>query len=191
MSHKAQRIFCRQVKKLFPRHFKNVNVIDVGSKDINGNNRRLFSRSHYIGIDLSEGKNVDVVGRAHLVIPGLQRVLSPNAVWSPDTPRIEYEDKFDTIISTECLEHDKFINQTLLAMYSKLKKGGLLVITCAGDGQPEHGTAQYSPDASPDTNDYYATVSNHILSGILHPLGFKVYHLVQVEGDLQFYGIKA
>ncbi len=69
MSHKAQVKFCKEVRRRYPDHFNNVVVIDVGSLDINGNNRRFFSKFFYKGIDIVEGKNVDVVGKAHEKIP--------------------------------------------------------------------------------------------------------------------------
>ena len=188
MSHLAQQRFCKQVKKLFPAHFKRVNVIDVGSLDINGNNRYLFKRSHYIGIDLQAGKNVDVVGRAHEVMPNLTTAPGGHVEWDGTDKRIAH--KFDTIISTEALEHDQYIFSTLRSVYNKLKPGGLLLITCAGDGRAEHGTTNNHPESSPFTNDYYANVSNKMFSAILPADQFSIYHLQQVNGDLQFYGIK-
>lgn len=190
MSHPAQRKFCKQVKKLYPQHFKRVNVIDVGSLDINGNNRYLFSKSYYVGVDVVAGKNVDVVGPAHTVLHTLKPQLVKQHVWNPDLKRIEPGSLFDTIISTEALEHDKHLSITLVSMYDKLIHGGLLLITCAGKGRPEHGTTAHHPESSPGTNDYYQNVSNEMFSFILSADLFKVYHLAQVDGDLQFYGIK-
>lgn len=190
MSHPAQRKFCKQVKKLYPQHFKRVNVIDVGSLDINGNNRYLFSKSYYVGVDVVAGKNVDVVGPAHTVLHTLKPQLVKQHVWNPDLKRIEPGSLFDTIISTEALEHDEHFCFTVYHSYTKLRPGGLLLITCAGDGRPEHGTAAHHPEASPGTNDYYANVSNDVFSTMLPPSFFTVYHLAQVGGDLQFYGIK-
>jgi len=175
---------------MLPAYFKKVNVIDVGSKDINGTNKGLFSRCHYIGIDLSEGKNVDVVGPAHIVLPSLLPKLNSYVTWSDKHKRIQDGDRFETIISTECLEHDRYLVQTLEEMYKKLKAGGLLIISCGGDGRWVHGTSDSHPELSPDTTDYYMNISNRIFSGILPPSLFDVYHLAQVDHDLQFYGLK-
>jgi len=186
MSHPAQRKFCRSVKKMFPDFFKYVNVIDVGSLDINGNNKDLFRKSSYTGIDIVPGKNVDIVGYAHELLPKItpslyryySRIETFSFAW------------WDVIISTEALEHDKYYDQTLLAMYQKLKSGGLMLITSAGDGRKEHGTVNNEAWASPGTNDYYQNISNAMFSKVLPPALFDIYHLAQVDTDLQFFGIK-
>lgn len=191
MSHPAQKKFCKYVRSLYPQFFKRVNVIDVGSQDINGNNRYLFNKSYYVGIDIHAGFNVDIVGRAHEVIDAILPKLEINYVWNPHLTRIEPTDQFDTIISTEALEHDKYIDRTLISMYNKLKPGGLMLITAGGDGRHEHGTADHFPELSPGTNDYYKNVSNKDFSDIVPASAFSVYYLAQVDKDFQFYGIKS
>lgn len=192
MSHPAQRRFCKTVRKLFPAFFRRVNVVDIGSQDINGCARGLFRKSFYVGVDIHPGRNVDVVGRGHLVLPTLTPKLQPNYVWNPHLTRIECDGLFDTVISMEALEHDEFWRDTLRAMYAKLKPGGLLMITCAGDGRPEHGTTAHRPQDSPGTVDYYKNLSNEMFSEVLPAHLFTKYHLEQHSEncDLQFYGIK-
>jgi hypothetical protein len=192
MSHPAQRKFCRNVRRSHPEYFSCLNkIVDVGSLDINGNNRGLFSRrAYYVGIDVFPGKNVTVVGVAHSIIPAVhedirRKIESHYRGWCEiPLPCI------DVMISTEALEHDKHIEFTLRSMYAYLRPGGLMLITCASDGRPEHGTSQHRPQDSPGTNDYYRNVSNEMFSEILSPDQFRVYHLAQFDGDLQFYGIK-
>lgn len=200
MAHDAQINFCKKVKSLLPQYFNRVNVIDVGSRDITDargrsrypSNRGLFRRSFYLGIDLEPGKNVDVVGRAHLVLPNLAPTINAaKALWNDNYKRIEVDQRFETIISTECLEHDAYFNLTLEAMYMKLRPGGLLLITCAGEGRPEHGTYEHDPGSSPSTNDYYCNVTRRMFAGVLTPGLFTVYHLAEIDTDLQFYGVKA
>ena len=181
MSHKQQRHFCRWVRRRHGEYFRRVQVIDVGSLDINGNNRYLFSRSLYIGVDIVQGKNVDVVGKAYEVLPDLARQL-------------EYKRRpfINTIISTEMLEHDATWDKSLQAMYDVLDPGGLLLITAAGDGRPEHGTSDYTPGDSPLTNNYYHNISNEMFASVLPGSLFSTYYLNQCPKncDLQFYGIK-
>ena len=88
MAHKDQIDFCTLIKKQHPEHFKGKNVLDVGSLDINGNNRYLFSGCKYTGLDLGEGRNVDII--------------CPVYEYNPDF-------QYDFIISTEMLEHDKYV----------------------------------------------------------------------------------
>lgn len=53
MAHPEQVEFCTRIKNKFPDFFKNKNVLDVGSLDINGNNRYLFQNCSYTGVDVA------------------------------------------------------------------------------------------------------------------------------------------
>jgi hypothetical protein len=176
MAHKAQIQFIQHVKKQLPHKFVGHNVIDVGSMDINGNNRRFFWFCNYIGIDIVHGKNVDEVGPAHEVINYLDHRLDPKLP--------------TTIISTECLEHDQFWMFTLNEMYNHLQPGELLIITAAGEGREEHGTHEHHAWCSPGTNDYYKNITNEMFEGCLPPSKFSTYFVRQHQNDFQFYGIK-
>lgn len=129
MAHERQQEFCAQVKHLYPEFFKNVHVLDVGSLDINGNNKCLFENCTYVGIDVGPGNNVD-------------EVCSGHAYAAADA-------SFDTIISTECFEHDMHYEQTITNIVRMLKPGGLFVFTCAGPGRAEHGTLRSQVQDAP------------------------------------------
>lgn len=198
MSHPAQIKFCKEIRRRYREHFIYANIIDCGSRDINGGNRWLFRRNletwnlkginRYTGIDIAFGKNVNVVGRAHEVLPQLQPYLQ-------QTWKSEVRDKpfwpIDVVISTEMLEHDLYWDKSLLAMYEILRPGGLLLITAAGDGRMEHGTHMSYPDKSPETLDYYRNISNEMFTGILSETLFSEYDIRQTNGDFQFAGIKS
>jgi len=171
MSHKQQIEFCESVKTRFPQYFKNTNVLDVGSLDINGNNRYLFDMCKYIGVDIIEGTNVDFVTPIHL---------------------LKGSELFDVVISTEMLEHDIFYIESIKRMCALLKKGGLLLITCATTGRKEHGTRKHEPQDSPATNRYYENVTKEMLFRSfreLHFIDFKA-EVHEEIGDLYFWGIK-
>lgn len=137
MAHQQQVDFCTKVRLNFPSHFKNVRVLDAGSQDINGNNRYLFEDCDYLGIDLGEGPNVDLVCPMHEHLP-------------------EGGEKYDTIISTEAFEHDRNFSASVEHVACNLlKSGGLFLMTCAGHGRPEHGTMMHSHVDSPFTLDFY------------------------------------
>lgn len=175
MAHTQQIEFCKSVKKLFPDKFINVSVLDIGSLDINGNNRYLFEKYNYIGVDIGEGRNVDVVCRGHLY----------------DT-----EQRFDTVISTECFEHDEFYNLTIANMYRLLSPGGLLLFTCATTGRAPHGTRHSSPWAAPfvaELSDYYKNLTEADIRPIMDfDTQFSAYQFSIDTGscDLYFWGIK-
>jgi hypothetical protein len=67
MAHQSQHLFFQSVKEKYPSFFSDVKVLDIGSLDINGNIKYLFNAPYYyIGVDLFEGNNVDVVCPGHL-----------------------------------------------------------------------------------------------------------------------------
>lgn len=180
MAHQQQRDFCLKIKKLYPSYFENVLVLDVGSLDINGSNRYLFTGdSYYTGIDLEMGKNVNAVSKGH------EWLASDNC--------------YDTIISTECFEHDMFYAKTLNNIVRMLKSGGMFLFTCATTGRKEHGTRRCSSSDSPLTTkidgwqDYYKNLTaqdiNDVLDleSIFHKYDFETNN---VTHDLYFYGIK-
>lgn len=129
MAHKQQQEFCAAVKLKYPEYFKNKKVLDIGSLDINGSNRAYFEDCTYIGLDLGEGKNVDVIAKG-------------NEYDGPDN-------YFDTIISTEVFEHDMFYEETISNIIRMLKPGGLFVFTCASTGRAEHGTRRTDLGSAP------------------------------------------
>lgn len=192
MSHPQQRQFCKFVKRRLPDYFYRTLVADVGSLNINGSNRGLFSRCEYHGIDVFPGRNVDHVGPAHEVLPELLEDVRRRQ-WNGFRQRTDNDYRlFDVIISTEALEHDKYFKDTLTAIYNSVKQGGLILITAAGDGRPEHGTSKVRPQDSPGTNDYYKNVSNEMMIELYPPNIFTTYHLEQNKDncDMQFYGLK-
>ena len=90
--HKEVGKFIKQVRretrsKYWMRSFfRNKKVLEVGSHNINGSPRKYFWFCKYLGIDISNGKGVDIVGKFS---------------------EIEFNNsKFDVVISTEMLEHD-------------------------------------------------------------------------------------
>mgnify|MGYP004704072111 CR=1 FL=1 len=167
--HKEVKRFCLSVKNEHPEYFKNADVLDCGSLDINGNNRYLFDNSNYMGIDIVKGKNVDLVTRVH---------------------DFKTDFQFDCVISTEMLEHDEYFADSLNAMFNCTKPGGLLLITAAGYGREEHGTFEMKPEDSPLTRDYYCNISVSMLLQGLDLTKFSWYTISYVKTDIRFAGIK-
>jgi SAM-dependent methyltransferase len=177
MAHPEQASFMKYVRDMFPEKFINCRVLDIGSLDINGNNRYLFHNYSYIGVDIGEGPNVDVVKRGH--------------EFHDDVP-------FDIVISSECFEHDEFWDKTIENAIKLLKPGGIFLFSCATTGRPEHGTRRTTPQDSPFTskieNDYYMNLTaDDIKAKIpIHDI-FEKSEFIQREvwpQDLYFWGIK-
>lgn len=177
MSHKEEREFCNSVKTKFPYSFSGKKVLEVGSGDINGNNNYLFTESHHLKLDVTTGPNVDLVGFAH---------------------ELKFVDGyFDTIISTECFEHDRYYQASLTNIVRMLKPGGLFLFTCATTGRPEHGTSRCKPyqvfTTRLELEDYYKNLEEADIRAVLNIDDiFIEYEFSENKEhkDLYFWGIK-
>ena len=184
MAHIEQRDFCFGVKDKYPEFFKNKKVLDIGSLDINGCNRDLFENCDYTGIDVGNGKNVDIVSVGHLY----------------DGPSNYY----DTIISTEVFEHDMYYPETIKNVMRMLRPGGLFLFTCAAPGRPEHGTRRQGEHCAPlllqvseQWADYYKNLIPEdfkILPNFNETFPNCYFEIkdtdIEIPSDLYFYGIK-
>jgi SAM-dependent methyltransferase len=132
--HYQSKHFLTYVRDTFPEYFNGKKILDVGAGDINGNNRELFTNCEYNGNDVMQAPNVTIVSR------------TKDLTFSDNT--------FDTIISSECFEHDPDFSLSIQKIYKMLKPGGLFAFTCATDGRPEHGTTRTT------SNDSYGTIAN-------------------------------
>lgn len=178
--HEQARDFTVFVKKILGDSFVGKRVLDVGSGDINGNNRFLFDQCEYDGNDVIEAKNVSIVSK---------------------TKDLPFEDStFDTIVSTECFEHDPEYKESFEKIYKMLKPNGVFCFTCASTGRREHGTRRTSPQDSYGTLgsidnmvDYYKNLTESDLNNVL-PLNnlfsaWDTYYNAE-SCDLYFVGIK-
>lgn len=145
--HDEARKFLEFVASQTKRHFTQGKVVlDVGSGDVNGTNEYLFDPSCvYHGNDVMPGRNVTLMYK------------------TAELPF--YEPTFDTIISSECFQHDLEYKESLQKIVQILRPGGLLAFTCASGGRPEHGTRRHHPEMSFTTKlgakwaSYYKTLS--------------------------------
>jgi len=172
--------FTKHVKNILPDFFKNKKVLDVGSGDINGNNKQLFTDCEYHGNDVIAADNVTIVSK---------------------TKDLTFDDEsLDVIISTECFEHDPEYTESFLKIYKMLKPGGLFLFTCASTNRSEHGTRRSGPRESYGTIgniegmcDYYKNLTKFELDEVLHLddtfTTWETYYN-SASYDLYFVGIK-
>lgn len=179
MAHVQQQEFCTGVKEKYKDFFKNKLVLDIGSLDINGNNQEYFYNCNYIGVDIAESRNVDLISKGH-------------ELGFPDST-------FDVIISTECFEHDQYYDATIQNIYRMLKPGGLFLFTCATTGRHEHGTRRTTPEDAPllqndiEWSDYYKNLTEFDIRAILDiEKSFSLFEFStnEISQDLYFYGFK-
>ena len=117
--HKTAYANCQN---FFKKYFINprpneLSVIDIGSCDVNGTLKPIFSDQKYIGVDISPGPNVDLVCKQNL---------------------IPIQSEFcDIVVSSSCFEHDICFWETFLEMCRILKEGGYIYIN-APSAAPYH-----------------------------------------------------
>jgi SAM-dependent methyltransferase len=89
---------------------KQLDILDVGSFDVNGSYKSLFQKPswNYSGLDIVEGPNVDIVSKG-LYDFGLDK-------------------QFDIVVSGNCLEHVESPQKWIQEIQKVTKKGGLVCI---------------------------------------------------------------
>ncbi len=181
--HIEARQFTEWSRRIFPQAFHNKRCLDAGGGDINGCNKHLFSW------DAEERFVCNDIGPA------------PNATIVSATKDLTFEDgSFDTVVSTECFEHDAQYKESLRKIADLLAPGGVLVFTCASTGRPEHGTRRTSPQdcwatrhKNVEFQDYYKNLTLHDVAEALDLDGIferwvAYYH--KRHKDLFFLGVK-
>lgn len=171
MAHREQREFIEDVKNRFPSFFSNKKVLEVGSLNINGSVRDFFNDCCYIGVDLDIGPGVDLVA-------------------SGESLKFR-NDFFDTVISCECFEHNPYWGDTFKNMIRM--SSGIVIMTCATEGRPEHGTTRTSVGESPFTAtwNYYQNLTESDFSFVDFSIFKKYEFSVNTKShDLYFWGIK-
>src|SRR5271166_5993768 len=96
MAHREEFFFVASIKNFIPSFFSGVSVLEVGSLNINGSVRAFFDGTDYTGIDICEGKDVDVV------------CYGENFAADASS--------YDVIISCEAMEHNPGWKKTWLNM---------------------------------------------------------------------------
>ncbi len=171
MAHPEQYAFIAGVKARWPYHFTHSKVLEVGSYNVNGSVRELFSApTLYIGLDVAPGRDVDVV--------------CSGADYDTDV-------RFEVTISTECFEHTADWRRILHNMHRLTVPGGLVLFTCAANQRHEHGTPRTSPADSAMATEYYRNLNVKDFEQSLPLLDmFQWYGWEARYNDLYFYGVK-
>jgi SAM-dependent methyltransferase len=111
----------KEMQKFVDTYLKSsevVTILDIGSKDVNGNYKKLFNAHSfkYVGLDIESGDNVDIV-------------VSDLYNWE----EIESE-SFDAVISGQALEHIEYPWLTLKEIERVLKPDGYCCIIAPSAG---------------------------------------------------------
>jgi len=113
------------IKNIKISEFKGKRVLEVGSRYVNGSVRPLIQRfcspKEYIGVDIEEGKFVDLVLPAEKIVE----------YFGPES--------FDVVISAELLEHVKDWRRVINNLKNVVRRGGYIYITTRSRGFGYHG----------------------------------------------------
>ena len=178
MSHPEQLGFFAEVERANLAVVEFSKVVEIGSFDVNGSVRTIFRRSvEYVGVDLLEGPGVDLIAFGH---------------------EVDYPDgHFDLAISGECFEHDPHWVETFQNMCRMTRAGGLVAVTCASRGRPEHGTRRTDLEESPGTQfrglDYYRNLEAadfHAVINLSEVFNDYRFWYLPTSLDLYFAGVR-
>lgn len=102
-------------------HKKRLDILDVGSYNVNGCYREIFEELEfkYTGLDMEPGPNVDITPKK-------------TYIWSEIK-----DDSFDAVVSGQALEHIEFFWITMSEIVRVTKKGGIICVI-APNGFKEH-----------------------------------------------------
>lgn len=171
----------KYIFKKFDYLIKDARILEIGAGI--ASNKELFSQANskeYIGLDVKEYTNVDVVCPAH--------------------EYTEQDKSFDVVCSFSALEHDCYWEYTLKKMYNLTKNGGFIFFSCCANWY-EHGTVKTDPGCSLNAgldderwkNHYRNLLPEDIksvwnLDNLFHEYKLEVDPLTTI--DLHFWGIK-
>jgi hypothetical protein len=137
-------------------------VIEVGSRNVNGSARKLFSKNRYVGIDIVDGNDVDFVSDAH------------------DMGRW-YGDCFDVGLCLEMLEHDDAPWLTMYEMAECVDADGYLILTCRG----------FDERGCFDLHDFPGDHYRFSVSGVRRLLELTGWHPIHIGQDPEHPGVFA
>ena len=142
------------------RHFDD--VLEIGSRDVNGSVRGLFPNSTYYGIDIVEGPGVDEVADA--------KDYKPTAQF------------YDLVLCLEVFEHDAHWNLIMSTIWRAVSENGMAIITCATYPRPSHSAVDGNQLRE---NEYYSNVDSYDMAASL-VMYFNSWTMRKLpRGDLQ------
>jgi hypothetical protein len=116
--HPTAFLNCQMFYNEYLKDTSGLTVVDFGAYDVNGTLKPIFTNCNYIGIDMCEGPNVDIVCNGN------------------ETP---FEDNsVEVVTSSSNFEHDDCFWMTFLEMCRIIKVDGYIYVNAPSTG-PYHG----------------------------------------------------
>jgi SAM-dependent methyltransferase len=114
--------FCKN--SISENEIRDKKVLEVGSLDVNGSIRNYveyFNPSKFIGIDIQDGPNVDIVLNAYDIVNRFGKNM------------------FDVVICTEVVEHVEDWRLVFKNIKNVLIENGIVILTTRSKNSPYHG----------------------------------------------------
>ena len=164
--HTAARLYVeRQVETFGP--FRS--VVEIGSRDINGEVRDLFGLpASYVGLDLAAGPGVDWVGDA--------------GEYQPPEP-------VECVVCCEVFEHTPEWPVLVERAESWLEDHGVLIVTAAAPGRRPHSAIDGGWKLHP--GEHYANVDADQLASAMWSVGFASVITDTAGRDVRATAVKA
>ena len=145
-----------------------LNVLEIGSLDINGSVRPMFKpfQSNYLGIDMQEGPGVDIV---------------------VDAAKFINFEAYDVIVCAEVFEHTPMWPQIIQNSYNNLVDGGIFIATMAGEGRHPHSAIDEKPIRD---WEHYSNIGWWELQQTLKQKGFKDVKVDVFAQDTRCWAVK-
>ena len=156
MHAEAFNFVARAARDITARQLK---IVELGSRDVNGSVRPLFAGHDYTGLDIAPGDGVDVV--------------ADGAEWGETAT-------YDLGLCLEVLEHAPNAGAIVANLRRIVRPGGMLIITAATEPRPPHSGTDGGP--LPE-GEYYCNIAPEWLMRMLRTCPYRN---VEVErGDIR------
>lgn len=139
-------------------------IVEIGSRNINGTVRDLFPGAEYVGVDIEDGKGVDVVADAK--------------DWAPPYAP-------DVVLCLEVFEHTPLWEDIIDAVAGYIN--GVLIVTCAAQGRKPHSAVD---GGELRDGEFYRNLTIGELKDAMVSAGFEDVDVRKVGDDLQARGVK-
>jgi SAM-dependent methyltransferase len=118
--HKSAYKSCVDFHKTYSDYFpQDCHVVEIGSQNVNGSLRPIFSQNRYTGVDFAQGNGVDIV------------LTDPYKFPIPD-------ESVDVVVSSSCFEHSEMFWITFLEAMRILKPTGLFYMNAPANWGAYH-----------------------------------------------------
>jgi predicted methyltransferase len=144
------------------------NVLEFGSRNVNGSLRDIVRAWRYVGVDIADGPGVDIVAdAATVVVPG----------------------EFELVLCAEVFEHapDEQCAGMCANAFRHLAPGGMFIATMAGPRRAEHSAVD---GGALRPGEFYRNVDADLLRSWLIAAGFADPSINEYRDDIRCVAVK-